>query len=267
MKSEMDLAQIKDYWEGAAGRYQAEAAVKPTTREPFLGQLESRNILAHLDPKKQLTALEIGSGDGTHTLKYARAVKSLHCLDVSPSFAQIAEQRLAAEGLDNVKFTVGSALELDQTYEDETFDRVISQRCLINLAEWTFQKEVISKAHRLLKKGGLLLLTEGFQDRLDDLDAARLQFGLPKYRFAPFNRYLRTDELEDFIANDFRVVDVRDYGAYLFLSHVFHPLAVAPEEPKHDSPINEISMRMQDLLDPSSFEKYSYFLFYALQKK
>jgi hypothetical protein len=47
---------------------------------------------------------------------------------------------------------------------------------------------------------------------------------------------------------------------------VFHALLVAPAEPRHDSTINELAMRLALVGDAGDFARYSYNSLYALEK-
>jgi hypothetical protein len=58
-----------------------------------------------------------------------------------------------------------------------------------------------------------------------------------------------------------------DYGFYLLLSRVLHPLSVLPESPKHDSRVNEAAMQISRNIEIPAMQKYSYNLFYVLRKK
>ena len=260
----MNLEEIRRYWEDAAERF-APGKVTPTSRDPFLAELETANVLAHLRP--EMSVLEIGCGDGAHTVRYASLVRRLVGVDVAAGMVARAERRAEAAGLPNATFVTGSALDLAASFGGGQFDAVVSQRCLINLAEWRHQQEAISQIHRVLRPGGLLLLSEGFQGELEALNAVRTELGLTPIRVVAFNRNLDRRTFEDFVAERFEIVDRRDYGAYLFLSRVFHPLAVLPAEPIHDSALNEAAMRVARAVPMPDLARFSYDLFYALRKR
>ena len=261
----MKLEDIKKHWEEAGKQFSTGGKVTPTSRDPYLGLLERENILNHLE--KHHTALEIGCGDGSHTVHYAKRVKRLSGIDVAESLISIARRRAATESIQNVDFIVGSVLDIKKIYHAQQFNCVISQRCLINLPEWQHQQDAILQVHGLLQKGGLFLLTEGFQGELDNLNTIRQKFGLPEIKVVSYNRNLIRKDFEAFISQYFDIIETRHYGAYLFLTRVFHPLAVLPNEPKHDSKLNEIAMEISRTIQMPDLEKYSYNLFYVLKKK
>lgn len=260
----MNLEEIRRYWEDAADRF-AEGKVTPTSRDPFLAELEAANILAHLRP--EMAVLEIGCGDGAHTVRYASLVRRLVGVDVAAGMVARARHRAEESGLGNATFVVGSTLDLGASAGVGAFDAVISQRCLINLAEWRHQQAALSQIHEVLRPGGLLLLSEAFQGELDALNEVRAALGLTPIKVVPFNRNLDRRRFEDFVAERFEIVERRDYGTYLFLSRVLHPLAVLPAEPAHDSALNDAAMRVARAVPMPDLARFSYNLFYALRKR
>ena len=141
----MELDDIRKHWEQAGERLSMTDVVTPTSRDPHLGRLEQSNILNLL--KGDQDVLEIGCGDAQHTVRYARQVKSILGLDVAASLIRLAERRAATEGLKNVHFNCRSVLHMTPLGE-ETFDCVISQRCLINLPTWQHQREALEQIFR-----------------------------------------------------------------------------------------------------------------------
>ena len=235
----MDLDQIRQHWRRAGEELSLSERVTPTSRDPFLGQLEETYVLEHLQTNQRV--LEVGCGDATHTLRYAQRVKFIWGLDIADSLIRLARQRSESAEINNVEFAVGSILDLDQILDEQELDCVISQRCLINLPTWEYQQEAILGIHKVLRPGGLFLMTEGFQDELDELNRLRQRVGLSSINVVDYNRNFRHSEFDDFIGKYFAVETVHDYGHYLFLSRVYHPLAVLPEQPKHDSRLNEVA--------------------------
>jgi ubiquinone/menaquinone biosynthesis C-methylase UbiE len=260
----MNLEQIKQHWESAGTEFPADALITPTSRDPYLGQLEEQNVLRWL--KREHVVLELGCGDGSHTVKYAGQVQSVSALDLVEAFVNLARRRAASQGIRNIDFTTGSVLELEKHYGNKQYDCVITQRCLINLPGWSHQEEALRQACNLLRRGGLFLITEGFQDELDNLNAVREKFGQPAITCS-YNRNFRHGEFEDFTHRHFEVVERKHYGEYLFLSRVFHPLAVLPDQPKHDSRLNRTAMQVAQSVPMPDLERFSYNLFYVLRKR
>jgi len=261
----LNLDQIREHWRRAGEELLLSERVTPTSRDPFLGQLEEAFIIRYLG--KDDRVLEVGCGDAKHTLEYARHVNFIWGVDVADSLIDLARQQSATAGTENVEFAVGSILDLDKVIGDQQLDCVISQRCLINLPTWEYQREALMRIHGVLKPDGLFLMTEGFQDELEELNRLREQVGLSTINVVDYNRNFRHVEFDDFINQHFSVEAIHDYGHYLFLSRVYHPLAVFPEQPKHDSPLNQAASLLSTLVPASDFKHFSYNLCYVLRKK
>ncbi len=259
----MELEDIRKHWEEAGKRLAMTDVVTPTSRDPYLGKLEQQNIAAYL--KREQDVLEIGCGDAQHTVGYAKQVKSVVGLDISASLVRLAEKRTQEERVENARFICGSVLEL-QSLGSENFDCVVSQRCLINLPTWEYQRSAIEQVYSALKPGGLFLMTEGFEDELKELNRVRRAVGLAEVRVVDYNRNFRHSEFDGFIATMFDIEAVKDYGFYLFCSRVFHPLAVLPEQPRHDSRLNEVAEILASIDLGVSMKQYSYNLMYVLRK-
>lgn len=261
----MKLEESKRYWEQSGETFPCDDSVTPTTRDPYLGHLERQNVLDYLG--EEYTCLEVGCGDASHTMHYARKVKKMMAVDVADSLINLARERLQRERVDNVDLHVGSVLDTAEMFTNSRSDCVISQRCLINLPDWTRQRDAITQIHHVLADDGVFLMTEGFQDNLDYLNSARTALSLPEIRVVDYNRNFVRDDFERFVSKLFDIIEMRHYGAYLFFSRIYHPLVVSPEEPRHDSKMNEVAMRISQVLAMPDLEKYSYNLFYVLRKR
>jgi len=198
---------------------------------------------------------------------YAKRVQNIHAIDVAGSLIDVARRRLVEQSVRNVDLHVGSVLDVDAIFAGQRFDCVISQRCLINLPTWEHQRRAITHIHSLLSDEGVLLLTEGFQENVDSLNGVRTQFGLPEIKVVDYNRNLGRADFEGFIGESFEILERRHYGAYLFVSRVYHPLLVLPEAPRHESKLNRVAMDISKGLAMPDMEKYSYNLFYVLRKR
>ena len=262
---EMTLDDLKEHWEKAGRQFPHEGKVTPTSRDPFLGKLEEDNIRAHLTSKDY--ALDIGCGDGFHTFFYAQKVKRMSAVDIADSLVELARKRMLESGLKNVEVRPGSVLGLADMFGRNKFDVVISQRCLVNLPSWKYQQDAVLQVREVLKPGGLFLLTEGFQEELNNINEIRRKVGLDEIVTVAYNRNLSRQEFESWTGQYFDVVETRDYGVYLFVSRVVHPLAVKPDLPKHDGRINEAGMQIARQMAMPGFRGFSYNLFYVLRKK
>jgi len=104
--------------------------------------------------------LELGSGVGSATefMAFAFPAAEITCLDLSETYLQKAKDNLKA--YPNINFIRGAAENLD--FKDNTFDVVFSTYLMHELPA-NIRQEVIKEAHRVLRKGGHLLLADSTQ--------------------------------------------------------------------------------------------------------
>ena len=88
MTERMTLGEIREHWEEAGRGFAGDEAITPTTRDPYLGALERENVLAHLP--EGASVLEVGCGDGAHTVSYARKASRMTALDLAESLIDLA---------------------------------------------------------------------------------------------------------------------------------------------------------------------------------
>lgn len=261
----MKLDEIRQHWEEQGRQTTQDGRSSPTSRDPFLGLLERENVLSRLTENR--IVLEVGCGDGAHTLAYAKRAAHVTGLDIASTLIARAEQRRSIKQVTNVTFCRGSVLDLESCLPDSKFDVVVSQRCLINLPSWQHQRRALHQIHAVLKSDGHLIMTEGFQTELERLNGLRKSVELDPIVVVPYNRNLEREEFEPFVRELFEIVEMRHYGAYLLFSRVLHPAFVAPDKPGHDARFNELSMRLACAMPPEALADYSYNLFYVLRKK
>lgn len=106
--------------------------------------------------------LELGPGPGTFTLGAARRVGPegrLIAVDIQPQMIAQVERRVREAGLTNVETHVASAYELP--LEDASVDRAFLVTVLPEIPD---HGRALAELHRVLKRGGVLSITEEFTD-------------------------------------------------------------------------------------------------------
>src|SRR5947208_16858376 len=87
-----------------------------------------------------------------------------------------------------VEFEVGDALALDE--HDAAYDAVVCVRVIINLGEWERQARGLAECVRVLRPGGVFLLSEATLQGWRRLNALRAEWGLPAIAMPGFNEYV-----------------------------------------------------------------------------
>lgn len=256
--------EIKQYWDQKATTTK-EYIPDITMKDICLRELEIESIINLLKSYGLKDVIDIGCGNGYSTFRFNKYAQNILGVDYSEEMIKkcIENQEMIADK--NISFQSADVLELSEIV-DKKFDVAITERCLINVPNFEDQKLAITQIHNVLNPKGKFLMLEGIQETFDYLNNARIKAGLDIIKLDWHNILFKTKEFETYISDMFRIVQVIDFGVYYYISRIFHPLFVAPEEPKFTSKINEVARQLSILGNPD-FEKYSILKLYVLEKK
>ena len=138
-------------------------------------------VAAHLKPwyisylKSDDVVLDIGCGNGQHSVRVARRVKRIVGFDLDERQLAIARRIAKTEGLNNVSFERRSAEKLFP-YKSRSFDEVLFFAVLEHLIH---RDQILSEIYRVLKPGGLLLL--GVPNEWTSWKVTQRRFGISHY--------------------------------------------------------------------------------------
>lgn len=244
--------------------------VYATSRDGNLRELEIEFIRKTIESQSYyMKALDIGCGNGYTDIKLARSI-NIDLLGIDFSTKMIEDAKKLSKNFDlkgHVDFRVGDAAQIE--FPNNTFDCVITERCLLNLPTREFQYRAISEIHRILKKDGLYIMVEGTKDGLEILNNLRVRVGLPEIpdRAEDNISSLKFDEreLEEFLFPYFNIIEKKYFGLYYLISRVLHPLLVLPHTPKFDAKINEIARSLT--LEEPEYRPLGHVVGYVLKKK
>lgn len=165
--------------------------------------------------------LDAGCGEGEGTLQYSKVAAVVHGADFSPTRLKKAAARLAKAS--NVKF---QQIDFRKDYKlDSGYDVAVTQRFLINLMEWDMQQRTITNLVKALKPGGRLLMFEGSQQGVNELNLFRAAGGLPAIPVKWNNRFFDDNEVQQFVAaSGWKLRAVQGLGGYLLLTRGIRPL-------------------------------------------
>ncbi|MEK6953182.1 MAG: class I SAM-dependent methyltransferase [Nanoarchaeota archaeon] len=252
--------RVKDYWEKQGREHGTDPLA--TIKDHQFRLLEMDFIRDLLEPKD--IVLDIGCGNGYQTLYYADKVKKITGIDYSENFIEAANKaKEKSQFKKKVEFKVGDVLDLNNP--ENSVDIAICERLLINLPTYKDQEKAIQNIHKVLKKGGKLILSEVTQKGHDKLNELRKQFGLDKIKVHWHNLYIDEDKFIPFLSEHFNILSIERFGMYNFISKVIHPLLVYPEEPKFDAKINEIARLIGSKI--TNFKDASHQVTFILEKK
>jgi len=105
-------------------------------------------------------ALDIGCGTGSLAIACARRGAQVTGIDISPHMLDIARRKVEqAELADSITLLQMSAIELDERFEPQSFDTIMSSLTFSELSD-DEQRFVLRQCHRLLKDDGRLIIAD-----------------------------------------------------------------------------------------------------------
>lgn len=187
--------KIQQYWDERAQNASLDPSA--TTDDVFLRELEIKTFIETIikQKKKNPNILDLGCGDGFTTIRVAKEFKNSRFLGIDFSENMIANANLRLkneEGHDlkkRVEFKQGDATKILEQFQKATFDIIISSRCLINLVSSKQQYDVLRQISLILKKNGVYISSENFEDGNLELNDLRQKMGLPKIPIRWHNKF------------------------------------------------------------------------------
>ncbi len=210
---------IKEYWDRQGEEHGASHVASWADRNMI--DIEIDVIAQHL-PRDAKKVLDVGCGNGHSSFAQLERheLASLTGLDYSENLIAHAERRRAEhpQGA-RARFQVGDIRELP--FDDGDFDFVYTTRTLINLPNWTEQAQGIDECLRVTRSGGTVVFSEAFWEALCRLNALRQIAGLPPLVEHDFNRYLKTERLEQHLETRRVSFEVDDFSSVYYLGSRF----------------------------------------------
>ena len=235
----MTVEFIKDFWEQQGKTHQT--SHQASWGDRFAIELEVETISQYI--KAGDNVLDVGCANGFSTLRQHEINSEARYtgIDYAESMIEHAHKALTERNLsaDALRFSVASILDLP--FEDGEFDVAYTSRVLINLPTWDQQKEGIEETLRVVKPGGLVVLSEGFWEPLCLLNSFRHLLGMPPLVEHDFNRYLKKAKLEEWLTEKGISFEVNEFSSVYYLgSRVLREVIQNSETPWGDysSPVN-----------------------------
>jgi ubiquinone/menaquinone biosynthesis C-methylase UbiE len=219
-----DLEPIHQHWERRGRKY----GMSPSASWVDETMLHREGEVLNRYIREGDRVLDAGCANGYTTLQLARRKRiRIVGVDYAQSMIDYANTNLGRAGLleGSVSFRVGNFLKLD--YPDNTFDKVITKRCMINLGSPEHQKTALLEAWRVLKPGGLFLISEVSEQSSDNLNRLRRTLGLETMTPLWHNCYLNEEELFKFAEPYFELKQTKRFSSsYYALTWVIYPFFV-----------------------------------------
>jgi SAM-dependent methyltransferase len=203
------------FWAEQAAEH-GQAAAASWSDRPVM-ELEVREIVRWLDDGDRV--LDVGCANGYSTVQFAaeKAI-DIHGVDYIPAMIEQANARLGQLGgrlAGKVSFAEGDALNLAEPTNG--FDKVVVIRVIINLGDWEIQLRGLREAVRVLRPGGVLLLSEATVGGWTKLNELRQEWHLPPIPMPPFNNYLDEGRVTEALIADCDLVEISNFASTYFV--------------------------------------------------
>lgn len=221
----MTLEEIRAFWTQQALKHGQSPSASWSDHRVI--EMEIRELIRHLDDGDKV--LDVGCANGYSTIQLAsqKAIK-IRGLDYIPEMIEQARnsaQSLSPSMPGKVDFDVGSIMELPEA--SGTYDKVVVIRVVINLGQWSNQLTALRECARVLRPGGVLLLSEATFQGWHKLNDLRREWNLPDIPMPEFNNYLDERKVIDSMAAELELVELVNFASTYFVgTRLLKPLLV-----------------------------------------
>ncbi|MCB0200191.1 MAG: class I SAM-dependent methyltransferase [Anaerolineae bacterium] len=225
MSEKFGLEQIRGFWTQQALKH-GTSPVASWSDKPII-EMEIREVLKHLADGDRI--LDIGCANGYSTIQLASQKRvNIRGLDYVPEMIEQARVHLsevAHKLLGEVEFAIGDITALHEPAG--IYDQVVVIRVIINLGDWHHQLKGLRECIRVLKPGGLLLLSEATVQGWNRMNSFRHEWGLPDVPMPPFNQYLDEEQVVEAVSSDLQLIEINNFSSTYYVgTRVLKPLLI-----------------------------------------
>jgi ubiquinone/menaquinone biosynthesis C-methylase UbiE len=225
MTDKFSAEQIRNFWMQQALKHGQSPAASWSDRMAV--ELEIREIVKRLADGDSV--LDVGCANGYSTVQFACQKRvNIRGVDAIPQMIEQARARLsglAEKLLGTVEFDVGDVTQLDEP--TGAYDKVVVIRVMINLGDWSCQQRGLHECARVVKSGGMLLLSEATLQGWQQMNKFRREWGLPDIPMPPFNQYLDQDQVVRALSSDLELVEIANFSSTYYVgTRVLKPLLI-----------------------------------------
>jgi ubiquinone/menaquinone biosynthesis C-methylase UbiE len=223
MTARFSDAEIHEFWTRQATEHQQSPCASWSDIRVI--EMEIAEISKRLNDGDRV--LDVGCANGFSSIQFAtrRKVK-LRGLDYVPRMIEEAREHVkqsSAELKGSVEFDIGDITGFAE--KDDTYDKVVVIRVLINLGKWERQRQGLQECVRVLRRGGTLLLSEATLQGWGRLNRLRAEWGLPDIPIPPFNEYLDQEKVVSELVGKMRLVEISNFASTYYVgTRVLKPL-------------------------------------------
>jgi ubiquinone/menaquinone biosynthesis C-methylase UbiE len=223
MTTRLTQSEVYEYWTRQAREHGQSPSA--SWSDHLVIELEISEIAKHLADKDKV--LDLGCGNGYSSMQFACARQiALRGLDYVPEMIEQAKARLGTmqdKLAGSVEFDVGDITRLKEA--SNSYDKAIVVRVLINLGTWERQLGALRECIRVLKPGGLLLLSEATLQGWRRLNALREEWGMDAIPMPSFNQYLDQEKVIAAVDREAKLLELSNFASTYYVgTRVLKPL-------------------------------------------
>lgn len=225
MTKKFNTEQIREFWTRQALKHKQ--SPEASWSDKMAIEMETLEITRRLANGDRV--LDVGCANGYSTVQFALHKQiTIKGIDVTPGMIEMASLRLsglANKLLGKVEFAVGDLLNLNEPAE--AYGKVVAIRVLINLCDWQQQLRGLHECIRVLKPGGMFLLSEATLQGWRQLNKFRREWNLADIPMPPFNRYLDQEQVIEAVSPHLQLVEIANFSStYYVATRVLKPLLI-----------------------------------------
>jgi SAM-dependent methyltransferase len=209
------------------------------------------DLLHHIKPELRKKILDIGCGDGVSTISLAHSFPDsvFTGIDYSETMIKIANQNLMKDKSleERIHFFVGDVTKLDASIDQEKYDIIISDRCLINLGSSDVQFNSIRMISEHVIDGGYFIAIENFNEGQISMNQARKLMGLPEIPIRWHNHYFCESDFLNYAKKIFSQVSIKNFASsYYFATRVIYSAMcqMHGEKPNYNHEIHQLAVKL-----------------------
>jgi len=223
MSQKLTFEEIRDFWRRQAVEHGTSPRVSWSDHRVI--EMEIRELVRRLADGD--TVLDVGCANGHSTVQLASQkaiqIRGLDYLPEMIEHARASMRSLPSSIPGKIDFDVGSIMAIPEP--TGVYDKVVVVRVVINLGEWSNQLTALRECARVLKPGGVLLLSEATIQGWTKLNDLRREWDLPDIPMPGFNSYLDEQKVIDFMAEELELMELVNFASTYYVgTRVLKPL-------------------------------------------
>ena len=223
MATRLTQDEVYEYWTKQAEEHHQSPSASWSDHRVI--EMEIAEISRHLADGDKV--LDVGCANGYSSVMFARARRiQLRGVDYIPKMIEQARVRLMAmrEQMNgSIEFDVGDITDLKEP--SNAYDKVVVVRVLINLGTWQRQLKGLQECIRVLRPGGLLLLSEATLQGWQRLNHFRAEWGMEDIPMPPFNQYLDQDQVVAAVKDQAELAELSNFASTYYVgTRILKPL-------------------------------------------